>query len=102
MAKKVPASLKDREKSYYKYYAQDIAAAPQEKYDMITPEPGNNADALRIQDRNDLFLPGDLPGEFGCLTGGSHGIRLTVFAMRAGIMRIIMMYIWMIPRRHWI
>lgn len=65
MAKKVPASLKDREKSYYKYYAQDIAAAPQEKYDMITPEPGNNADALRIQDRNDLFLPGDLPGEFG-------------------------------------
>ena len=48
MAKKVPASLKDREKSYYKYYAQDIAAAPQEKYDMITPEPGDNAKALRI------------------------------------------------------
>ena len=57
--------MKDREKSYYKYYAQDIAAAPQEKYDMITPEPGDNAKALRIQDRNDLFLPGDLPGEFG-------------------------------------
>ena len=36
MAKKVPASLKDREKSYYKYYAQDIAAAPQEKYDTVS------------------------------------------------------------------
>lgn len=79
MAKKVPASLKDREKSYYKYYVQDIAAAPQEKYDMITPEPGNNADALRIQDRNDLFLPGDLPGRSsggGCWRTAQRLLRI--------------------------
>ena len=70
MAKKVPASLKDREKSYYKYYAQDIAAAPQEKYDMITPEPGDNAKALRIQDRNDLFLPGGPAGRVWLVDAG--------------------------------
>lgn len=65
MATKVPVSNEDRKKSYFKYYLQDMYIGPKEKYDMITPEPGDNTKALRIQDRNDLFKPGYLPGEFG-------------------------------------
>jgi hypothetical protein len=65
MTKKVPVSNADREKSYFKYYLQDVDHGPKEKYDMVTPEPYDNATALRIQDRNDLFKPGNLPAEFG-------------------------------------
>lgn len=65
MANKVPVTNQDREKSYFKYYAEDVYCGEQEKYDMISKEPGDNSKALHIKDRNDLFLPGDLPGEFG-------------------------------------
>ncbi|MEL7655874.1 MAG: phloretin hydrolase [Bacillota bacterium] len=65
MTKKVPVSNADRKKSYFKYYEQEMAVGPKEKYDLITQEPYDNATALRIQNRNDLFQPGDLPGEFG-------------------------------------
>jgi len=65
MAKKVPVSNADREKSYFKYYMEDIYIGPREKYDMISDEPGDNSKALLIHNRNDLFNPGDLPGEFG-------------------------------------
>lgn len=62
---KVPVTNQDREKSYFKYYAMTCELGPQEKYDMIKAGPYDVKDALKIQDRNDLFLPGDLPGEFG-------------------------------------
>lgn len=65
MAKKVPARNSDREKSYFKYYMEDCALGDPEKYAKITPEPYDNALALRIQDRNDLFKPGDLACPFG-------------------------------------
>lgn len=57
--------MADKQKTFYKYYAQDIYAGEQSKYDMITKEPEDNAKALTIDKRNDLFLPGELPGEFG-------------------------------------
>lgn len=65
MAKKVPIRNDDRNKSYFKYYAQACSVGPAEKYAEITSEPYDTASALRIQDRNDLFKPGELPGEFG-------------------------------------
>ena len=65
MAKKVPASMADKQKSIYKYYAKDIYAGEPEKYAKITKEPYDNSIALKIEDRNDLFLPGNLPAEFG-------------------------------------
>lgn len=65
MAKKVPVTNEDRQKSYFKYYLEEVENGPKEKYDMITKEPGDNAKALHIKDRNDLFNPGELPGEFG-------------------------------------
>ncbi|MCC8141901.1 MAG: phloretin hydrolase [Lachnospiraceae bacterium] len=65
MAMKVPVSMHDRQKSYFKYYAQDIYKGEKEKYDKVTKEPMDNSLALHIDKRNDLFLPGNLPGEFG-------------------------------------
>lgn len=65
MGKKVPATNKDKSKSYYKYYAESIYAGPKEKYEMISEQPGDNSLALKIEDRNDLFNPGQLPQEFG-------------------------------------
>lgn len=74
MAKKVPVSNEDRKKSYFKYYADTMYYGEQEKYDMISETPEDNATALRIEDRNDLFLPGDLPGNSagGCLRTARH------------------------------
>lgn len=65
MAKRVPVTNTDRTKSYFKYYLEEMDIGPKAKYDMITKEPGDNVNALRIMNRNDLFKPGDLPGEFG-------------------------------------
>lgn len=65
MAKKVPVRNDDRSKSYFKYYVQDCSVGPVEKYEKITSEPYDPASALRIQNRNDLFNPGELPAEFG-------------------------------------
>jgi hypothetical protein len=62
---KVPVSDADRKKSYFKYYLEECYVGPREKYDQIRSEPCDNAAALHINDRNDLFKPGDLPGEFG-------------------------------------
>lgn len=62
---RVPISPTDKEKSYYKYYLRKVAPAPKEKWDAIKEVPGNPGDALLIQDRNRLFEPGYLPGEFG-------------------------------------
>lgn len=65
MGKKVPVRNEDKLKSYYDFYTRDIYCGEQEKYDCITKEPLDNALALRIQNRNDLFKNGDLPCEFG-------------------------------------
>ena len=63
--KKVPVSNEDKKKDYYKYYLQDCLIEPKEKYQQVEAGPSDNALALRIQDRNDLFKPGYLPQEFG-------------------------------------
>lgn len=65
MNKKVPVNNADRKKSYFKYYEKEIYIGPVEKYALITEAPYDNATALHIQDRNDLFHPGELPCEFG-------------------------------------
>lgn len=62
---KVPVSMSDKKKSYYKYYDSNIVPAYREKIEAIKEIPNDNATALRIEDRNDLFKEGYLPGEFG-------------------------------------
>lgn len=65
---RVPVSMADKEKSYYKFFTQKMASPPQEKLDQITEVSRQAKDALRIQDRNRLFEAGELPGEFGWWT----------------------------------
>ncbi len=65
MAMKVPVTMQDRKKSYFKYYEQEIYVGEPERYSEITDEPLDNSLALHIDRRNDLFLPGDLPAEIG-------------------------------------
>ena len=62
---KVPVSMSDKKKSYYKYYAQPIYGGPSERYEQIKKGPSDNKDALHITKRNDLFKLGNLPSEFG-------------------------------------
>lgn len=62
---KVPISMKDKKKSYYKYYAEDVYMGEKEQYEKISKEPSENSLALHINDRNNLFADGDLPCEFG-------------------------------------
>lgn len=62
---KVPVSNADKARTYVKYYEENIYAGEQEKYDQISEKPLDNLKALLIDDRNDLFTEGDLPGEFG-------------------------------------
>jgi len=62
---KVPVSMEDKAKSYFKYYAGQMDIGEPEKYEKISKEPLDNCSALHINNRNELFNMGDLPGEFG-------------------------------------
>ena len=62
---RVPVNDFDKQKSYYKYFVQPMAKPPEERMAAINDEPGDVKDALHIRDRNKLFEPGNLPGEFG-------------------------------------
>ena len=65
MANKVPVAEKSKERSYYKYYLQDMAPIPAEKHEFLKNPKGNPEDALKIEDRNKLFDPGYLSDEKG-------------------------------------
>ena len=64
MTKKVPCTNEDKQKIFYKFYAQDIYAGEQEKHDRIPKESLDPKDALRIEDRNKLF-DGPIDVDFG-------------------------------------
>lgn len=68
MRNQVPVTSDDRKESYFKYFEMEMAPQPEEKLSAIEKGPGNPADALNIHNRNDLFNPGYLPGEFGYWT----------------------------------
>jgi len=66
MAYNVPVTTADKNKSYYKYFIQEMSPGSQELYDKIKDGPGDNSKAHRIQDRNRLFEPGYIEdAEFG-------------------------------------
>lgn len=71
--KTVPVSMEDKQKSYYKYFTEPMEPIAPEIMEFINRGPGDNQFAHRIQDRNDLFKPGYLPGEMGywCLEDGT-------------------------------
>ena len=45
---KVPVSMLDKQKSYYKYYVQDLAPMPKEKLEAIREIPGDSKEAMNI------------------------------------------------------
>lgn len=62
---KIPATEADKQKSYYKYYLEEMAQAPKEKYGKVLAGPLDPKRALKFSDRNDLFKPGYLEEELG-------------------------------------
>lgn len=68
MAYNVPVTMADKQKSYYKYFLQEMAPGDPALYAKIKEGPSDNQYAHRIEDRNDLFKPGylnDGKSEFG-------------------------------------
>ena len=65
MAQRPALTAEDRAHSYAKYYDLPIAPIPAEKLAILQAGPMNPKDALAIERRNDLFLPGYLPCEIG-------------------------------------
>lgn len=62
---KVPISEAEKNSMYYKYYVRDMAPIPKEKIEMLMNNPLTPETALRVENMNDLFKEGYLPGEFG-------------------------------------
>ncbi|MCD7864459.1 MAG: phloretin hydrolase [Clostridiales bacterium] len=63
--KRVPVTEEEKQRSYYKYFEQDMAPAPQESYAAILAGPLTPDKVLPFQERNLLFEPGYLEGEIG-------------------------------------
>lgn len=62
---RVPVTDEEKQRSIYKYFAQDMAPAPQEKYGKLLAGPISPDKALQFKDRNRLFEPGYLEEEIG-------------------------------------
>ncbi len=62
---KVPISEKEKNSSYYKYFIRDMVPIPEDKLEMLMKNPLTPDTALKVEDINDLFNDGYLPGEFG-------------------------------------
>ena len=56
MAFNVPVSNEDKQKSYYKYFLQEMAPGDPAKYEAIKKGPWDNQYAHTIDRRNELFL----------------------------------------------
>ncbi len=69
-------------KTYYKYYGRSLRDIPEEKQEMLKHPLGTIGDGLEIDDRNDLFKEGYLPGEIGIFplkAGGFCVANRTIF-----------------------
>ena len=65
MPERAPLTAEERALPYSKFYDLPIPPIPEEKLAVLAGGPIDPALALKIKDRNDLFLPGDLPCEMG-------------------------------------
>lgn len=63
--KRVPVTEEEKQRSYYKYFEQNMAPAPQESYAAMLGGPLTPDKVLQFKDRNRLFEPGYLEGEIG-------------------------------------
>lgn len=65
MSKRVPVTEEDKQKSYYKYFEQEMAPAAPEKYGLMARGPISPDKVLQFKDRNRLFEPGYFEEEIG-------------------------------------
>ena len=66
MAKKrVPVTDEEKQKSYYKYFEQEMAQPSPEAYAKMLNGPLRPDQVLQFKDRNRLFEPGYLEAEAG-------------------------------------
>ena len=65
MPERAPLTAEERALPYSKFYDLPITPIPEEKLAVLAGGPIDPSLALKIEDRNDLFLPGDLPCEIG-------------------------------------
>lgn len=65
MSSRPPLSAAERKLSYAKFYDLPLTPVDPAKLKVLANGPLNPAEALPIERRNDLFLPGYLPGETG-------------------------------------
>jgi plasmid maintenance system antidote protein VapI len=82
---KVPISEQERNSPYYKYFERELARVPAEKLKMLEENPLTPETALRIQDMNDLFRDGYLPGEFGYTRLKDHTITMANLTTMPGV-----------------
>lgn len=61
----VPVTEEEKKFSYYKYFEQEMAPAPQEHYDLMLRGPISPDLALPVGERNRLFEPGYFEEETG-------------------------------------
>ena len=75
MAKKrVPVTEEEKQKSYYKYFEQDMAQPAPEAYAKMLNGPLRPDQVLQFKDRNRLFEPGYLEAEAGWYSAGWNRI----------------------------
>ena len=63
--KRVPVTEEEKQKSYYKYFEQDMAQPAQEALAKMLQGPLRPDQVLQFKDRNRLFEPGYLEAEAG-------------------------------------
>ena len=74
MPERKPLTAEERALPYAKFYDLPITPIPEEKLAVLAGGPMDPALAMKIEDRNDLFLPGDLPCEMGyCVMDNGAG-----------------------------
>lgn len=62
---KVPVKPEDKSKTYFKYYEMDMTQLTPEQNMAVKNGKGDPSNALILENRNDLFKTGNLPGEEG-------------------------------------
>lgn len=65
MTKRVPVTEEEKKLSYYKYFEQEMAPAPPEKYGLMLRGPLAPDKVLPFSERNRLFEPGYFDEEIG-------------------------------------
>lgn len=83
--KRVPVSEADKKKSYYKYYLEEMAPAPEESYGKILRGPLRPEQAITFKERNRLFEPGYMEEEMGyCILPDGTGY-IAVYTKMPGV-----------------